>query len=69
MLGVMSSNKEKDFILIFFYFSRYDTKSHQLTDYPAEGRSQEIFPGQDYNNPRVKDFLNGIYIKKLILKW
>ncbi|CEP13648.1 hypothetical protein [Parasitella parasitica] len=39
--------------------SRYDSQSHRLTDYPAEGHTDEVFPGQDYSNPRVKDFLNG----------
>jgi phosphatidylserine/phosphatidylglycerophosphate/cardiolipin synthase-like enzyme len=39
-------------------WGRYDSQVHRLTDYPAEGHPDEIFPGQDYSNPRVKDFLN-----------
>lgn len=39
-------------------WGRYDSQSHRLTDYPAEGHANEVFPGQDYSNPRVKDFLN-----------
>lgn len=43
-----------------FFDSRYDTHSHRLADYPAKGHEKEIFPGQDYSNPRVKDFANGM---------
>ncbi|KAL9553707.1 hypothetical protein PS6_003791 [Mucor atramentarius] len=39
-------------------WGRYDSQSHRLTDYPAEGHTDEVFPGQDYSNPRVKDFLS-----------
>ncbi|KAK4519852.1 60S ribosomal protein L21A [Mucor velutinosus] len=39
-------------------FGRYDTHSHSLSDYPAEGHDREVFPGQDYSNPRVKDFVD-----------
>ncbi|KAG1225117.1 hypothetical protein G6F35_003596 [Rhizopus arrhizus] len=39
-------------------WGRYDTHSHRITDYPAKGHLHEIFPGQDYSNPRVKDFLS-----------
>ncbi|KAG2180333.1 hypothetical protein INT44_003335, partial [Umbelopsis vinacea] len=39
-------------------FGRYDTHSHPLADYSVNGRANEIFPGQDYNNPRIKDFSN-----------
>lgn len=35
-----------------------------MTDYPAEGHANEVFPGQDYSNPRVKDFLSGKRKKK-----
>ncbi|KAI8066534.1 hypothetical protein BC940DRAFT_302391 [Gongronella butleri] len=38
-------------------FGRYDTYAHELTDYPSRGDQLEIFPGQDYNNPRVRDFV------------
>lgn len=37
--------------------SRYDTHAHELTDYCAD---DEIFPGQDYSNPRIKDFKKGM---------
>ncbi|KAI8970516.1 hypothetical protein BDB01DRAFT_731756 [Pilobolus umbonatus] len=36
--------------------SRYDTHAHSLADHPAEGHDKEVFKGQDYSNPRVKDF-------------
>jgi hypothetical protein len=39
--------------------SRWDTHQHRLVDHPAVGHEKEIFPGQDYSNPRVKDFMNG----------
>ncbi|KAI8371715.1 uncharacterized protein BYT42DRAFT_581253 [Radiomyces spectabilis] len=39
-------------------FGRYDTHAHSLTDYPAVGHEKEIFPGQDYSNPRAKDFVD-----------
>ncbi|KAI9280408.1 hypothetical protein BY458DRAFT_500604 [Sporodiniella umbellata] len=39
-------------------WGRYDTHAHRITDHPAEGHTAEIFPGQDYSNPRVKDFMN-----------
>lgn len=39
-------------------FGRWDNHQHPLADvYPA-GVSGEIFPGQDFNNNRVKDFQN-----------
>ncbi|KAG2237483.1 hypothetical protein INT48_005516 [Thamnidium elegans] len=34
-------------------FGRYDTQRHDLTDHSSH---EEIFPGQDYSNPRIKDF-------------
>ncbi|KAG2210594.1 hypothetical protein INT47_002536 [Mucor saturninus] len=39
-------------------FGRYDTHDHSLSDFPAENYDREVFPGQDYSNPRVKDFVN-----------
>ncbi|KAI9316973.1 hypothetical protein BX666DRAFT_2027051 [Dichotomocladium elegans] len=39
-------------------FGRYDTHAHRLADYPAKGHPFQIFPGQDYSSPRVKDFTN-----------
>lgn len=54
-----------EIIFNYYYFlSRYDSQSHRLTDYPAEGHAHEIFPGQDYSNPRVKDFQSGKRKKK-----
>lgn len=35
-------------------FGRYDTQRHDLTDYTSA--RDEVFPGQDYSNPRIKDF-------------
>ncbi|CAO3699468.1 unnamed protein product [Rhizopus microsporus] len=37
-------------------FGRYDTQAHELTDYDSADISWEVFPGQDYSNPRIKDF-------------
>ncbi|KAI9272214.1 hypothetical protein EDC94DRAFT_655615 [Helicostylum pulchrum] len=39
-------------------FGRYDTHDHSLSDYPSEDFEREVFPGQDYSNPRMKDFAN-----------
>ncbi|KAI9471840.1 MAG: hypothetical protein EXX96DRAFT_581892 [Benjaminiella poitrasii] len=38
-------------------FGRYDTPDHDLTDYFPDNIAYEIFPGQDYSNPRIKDFI------------
>ncbi|KAF9408197.1 hypothetical protein BGZ94_002394 [Podila epigama] len=38
-------------------FGRYDSRTHQLSDYHPSGRST-IWPGLDYSNPRIKDFVN-----------
>ncbi|KAF9902851.1 hypothetical protein BX616_001791, partial [Lobosporangium transversale] len=38
-------------------FGRYDSRTHQLSDYHPSG-SGTIWPGQDYSNPRIKDFVN-----------
>ncbi|KAI7901029.1 uncharacterized protein BX663DRAFT_516053 [Cokeromyces recurvatus] len=38
-------------------FGRYDTQDHKLTDYYPNNIENEIFPGQDYSNPRIKDFI------------
>jgi phosphatidylserine/phosphatidylglycerophosphate/cardiolipin synthase-like enzyme len=35
-------------------FGRYDTNQHEIFD--SLDRTDEIFPGQDYSNPREKDF-------------
>ncbi|ORX62840.1 phospholipase D/nuclease [Hesseltinella vesiculosa] len=39
-------------------FGRYDTYAHPLTDHTSSSDQSEIFPGQDYSNPRIKDFHN-----------
>ncbi|KAF9373787.1 hypothetical protein CPB97_000315 [Podila verticillata] len=38
-------------------FGRYDSRTHQLSDYHPSG-SGTVWPGQDYSNPRIKDFAN-----------
>ncbi|KAF9345053.1 hypothetical protein BGX26_003605 [Mortierella sp. AD094] len=38
-------------------FGRYDSRTHQLSDYHPSGGGT-IWPGQDYSNPRIKDFAN-----------
>ncbi|KAF9931197.1 hypothetical protein FBU30_010640 [Linnemannia zychae] len=38
-------------------FGRYDSRTHQLADYHPSGKGP-IWPGQDYSNPRIKDFAN-----------
>ncbi|KAF9579865.1 hypothetical protein BGW38_003703, partial [Lunasporangiospora selenospora] len=38
-------------------FGRYDSRTHQLSDYHPSGKGV-IWPGQDYSNPRIKDFAN-----------
>ncbi|KAF0441996.1 phospholipase D/nuclease [Gigaspora margarita] len=37
-------------------FGRYDTKEHILTEVSKTYKSNEIWPGKDYSNPRIKDF-------------
>jgi hypothetical protein len=68
LLGVNHYKKKKEYVLfvliLLIYIkkksiSRYDAHSHSITDYPAKGHPYEIFPGQDYSNPRVKDFMSG----------
>ncbi|KAI8081741.1 uncharacterized protein BX664DRAFT_268261, partial [Halteromyces radiatus] len=50
-------------------FGRYDTHAHDLTDYSSGGECLEIFPGQDYSNPRIKDFIKvSQYNKEVIDK-
>ncbi|CAO3590630.1 unnamed protein product [Absidia cylindrospora] len=41
-------------------YGRYDAHDHSVIDAPADGIEHEMFPGQDYSNPRVKDFANVI---------
>ncbi|KAG0289653.1 Phospholipase D1, partial [Dissophora globulifera] len=38
-------------------FGRYDSRTHQLADYHPSGKGT-VWPGQDYSNPRIKDFVN-----------
>ncbi|KAG0048319.1 hypothetical protein BGZ83_006692 [Gryganskiella cystojenkinii] len=38
-------------------FGRYDSRTHQLADYHPSGAGT-VWPGQDYSNPRIKDFAN-----------
>ncbi|KAG0234011.1 hypothetical protein BGW42_006992 [Actinomortierella wolfii] len=38
-------------------FGRYDSRTHQLSDYHPSG-GLTVWPGQDYSNPRIKDFVN-----------
>lgn len=41
-------------------FGRYDTHAHELSDSPERrGENRVIWPGQDYSNPRIKDFSDG----------
>ncbi|KAF0550199.1 phospholipase D/nuclease [Gigaspora margarita] len=37
-------------------FGRYDTHAHSLADFPTIANFSEVWPGQDYNNVRIKDF-------------
>ncbi|GBC06968.1 hypothetical protein RclHR1_07170009 [Rhizophagus clarus] len=39
-------------------FGRYDTSAHQLADFHQYSKNISIWPGQDYSNPRIKDFFN-----------
>ncbi|CAG8624224.1 10142_t:CDS:10 [Funneliformis mosseae] len=39
-------------------FGRYDTPAHQLTDFHEASKKYSIWPGQDYSNPRIKDFFD-----------
>lgn len=39
-------------------FGRWDARQHPLSDVHPEGVSEEIFPGQDFNNNRIMDFKN-----------
>ncbi|CAI2169391.1 2838_t:CDS:10 [Funneliformis geosporum] len=39
-------------------FGRYDTHQHELVDVSPATDNLSIWPGQDYSNPRVKDFVN-----------
>ncbi|KAG0262982.1 hypothetical protein BG011_009480 [Mortierella polycephala] len=38
-------------------FGRYDSRTHQLADYHPSGKGT-VWPGLDYSNPRIKDFVN-----------
>ncbi|CAG8466287.1 6453_t:CDS:10 [Ambispora leptoticha] len=50
-------------------FGRYDTSEHQLADFHPHSSHVEIWPGQDYSNPRIKDFEDvKEFLKTLISK-
>nr|CAG8433336.1 7954_t:CDS:10 [Entrophospora candida] len=50
-------------------FGRYDTHTHQLSDYHAASGECSIWPGQDYSNPRIKDFVDvNVWAQTLIDK-
>ncbi|CAG8471061.1 2865_t:CDS:10 [Scutellospora calospora] len=38
-------------------FGRYDTGKHQLADFSPISKYVSIWPGQDYSNPRIADFI------------
>ncbi|KAI9473922.1 MAG: hypothetical protein EXX96DRAFT_488418 [Benjaminiella poitrasii] len=59
--------KHNLFFLMTYTCSRYDTHSHSLSDFPSEGHDREVFPGQDYSNPRVKDFVNVTQFHKTLV--
>ncbi|KAK9712877.1 hypothetical protein K7432_006853 [Basidiobolus ranarum] len=47
-------------------YGRFDTHSHRLADYHYDP-ADNTWPGQDYSNPRVKDFANvSQYYQELI---
>lgn len=52
-------------------FGRYDTHAHRLTDFDVnyDRVNDQFWPGQDYSNPRVKDFVNGAYGNLVALEW
>ncbi|PFH62692.1 hypothetical protein XA68_12370 [Ophiocordyceps unilateralis] len=37
-------------------FGRWDARQHPLSDVHPEGISEEVWPGQDFNNNRIMDF-------------
>ncbi|KAF2148070.1 phospholipase D/nuclease [Myriangium duriaei CBS 260.36] len=37
-------------------FGRWDTNDHPISDYHSDRKDRTLFPGQDYNNARIKDF-------------
>ncbi|KAI9496611.1 hypothetical protein BDB00DRAFT_758105, partial [Zychaea mexicana] len=39
-------------------YGRWDSHGHKLADLKGDFHKFEMVPGQDYSNPRVKDFLN-----------
>ncbi|CAG8443136.1 7205_t:CDS:10, partial [Diversispora eburnea] len=39
-------------------FGRYDTGKHQVSDYSETSHKISVWPGQDYSNPRIKDFVD-----------
>jgi len=50
-------------------FGRYDTAAHQLADFHKRSKNVSVWPGQDYSNPRIKDFTDvKMWAKALIDK-
>lgn len=43
-------------------YRRWDTHAHRLADFHSSDPTYEIFPGQDYSDARLKDFINGTYL-------
>jgi hypothetical protein len=37
---------------------------HQLADFHDHSKHYSIWPGQDYSNPRIRDFVEGMLIYK-----
>ncbi|GBB96811.1 hypothetical protein RclHR1_02840008 [Rhizophagus clarus] len=48
-------------------FGRYDTSMHQLADFHEYSKHYSIWPGQDYSNPRIKDFIDVKYWARTII--
>ncbi|CAG8484855.1 12457_t:CDS:10, partial [Dentiscutata heterogama] len=47
-------------------FGRYDTKEHILTEASKTYKCNEIWPGKDYTNPRIKDLEFGKCVLDLV---
>lgn len=46
--------------LTYVFDSRWDTHDHRLADFNySSDPTLEIYPGQDYSDARLKDFING----------
>lgn len=53
-------------LCLHIFNRRYDTQRHSLTDPLSH---DEIFPGQDYSNPRIKDFYKGNKIEVVLTSY